>query len=93
MPTIPKVFISHASEDKQRFVMRFAERLRSKGVDAWLDVWEMLPGDSLVEKIWDEGLKGCDAMIVVLSAHSIKSKWVREELNSGMIKKIRRKRS
>jgi hypothetical protein len=30
----PKVFISHASEDKERFVLAFAQRLRSDGVDA-----------------------------------------------------------
>jgi hypothetical protein len=34
----PKVFISHASEDKERFVLAFAERLRASGVDAWLDL-------------------------------------------------------
>jgi len=91
MPKIPKVFVSHTSEDKQRFVMRFAERLRSNGIEAWLDIWEMLPGDSLVDKIWNEGLKGCDAMIVVLSNNSINSKWVQEELNSGMVKRIQEK--
>jgi hypothetical protein len=36
----PKVFISHASEDKDRFVTLFARRLRENGVDAWLDQWE-----------------------------------------------------
>ena len=53
----PKVFISHASEDKERFVMNFASKLRANGVDAWLDKWEMLPGDSLVDKIFEEGIK------------------------------------
>ena len=28
----PKVFVSHASEDKTRFVMPFAEQLRSNGI-------------------------------------------------------------
>ncbi len=32
----PKVFISHASEDKARFVTEFATKLRENGVDAWL---------------------------------------------------------
>ena len=65
--TPPKVFISHASADKERFVTDFATRLRSNGVDAWVDSWEMNPGDSLVDKIFEEGLKNCQAMIVVLS--------------------------
>ncbi len=84
----PKVFISHATADKDRFVLEFAARLRSKGVDAWVDQWEMNPGDSIVDKIFEEGLKDCQAMIVVLSAHSVKSKWVREELNAAVVRKI-----
>jgi len=59
----PKVFISHASEDKDRFVLAFAEKLRARGIDAWLDKWEMYPGDSLVEKIFEEGIKQAQAII------------------------------
>jgi len=33
----PKIFISHASDDKNRFVTGFATRLRENGVDAWVD--------------------------------------------------------
>jgi hypothetical protein len=84
----PKVFLSHASEDKDRFVLGFAARLREKGIDAWLDRWEMLPGDSLVDKIFEEGLKEAAAVIVVISAHSIQKKWVREELNAAFIKRV-----
>jgi hypothetical protein len=88
MAKIPKPFISHAHEDKDRFVLDFAKRLRGKGIDAWVDTWEMLPGDSLVEKIFNEGLKSCTAFIVVLSINSVTSKWVREELNAGIVKRI-----
>src|ERR1035437_8569197 len=86
--THPKVFISHATADKERFVLEFATRLRKNGVDAWVDSWEMNPGDSLVDKIFEEGLKNCQAMIVVLSMNSVDSKWVREELNAAMVRKI-----
>jgi hypothetical protein len=64
MKTVPKAFISHASEDKDRFVVRFAKRLREKGVDAWLDKWDILPGDSLIEKIFEEGIKDADASLL-----------------------------
>lgn len=84
----PKVFISHASEDKQRFVLSFAERLRAAGIDAWLDRWEMLPGDSLVDKIFEEGLRNASAVIVVLSNNSINKPWVREELNAAFVKRV-----
>lgn len=84
----PKVFVSHASEDKARFVLSFAEKLRQNGVDAWLDKWEMLPGDSLVDKIFEEGLKDAKAVVVVLSKTSVEKPWVREELNAAVVKRI-----
>jgi hypothetical protein len=84
----PKVFISHASEDKARFVTAFATKLRENGVDAWLDHWEMLPGDSLVDKIFEEGLKNANAVIIVLSNNSVTKPWVSEELNASMVSRI-----
>jgi hypothetical protein len=84
----PKVFISHASEDKARFVVAFAERLRANGVDAWLDQWEMRPDDSLVDKVFEQGLAQAQAVIVVLSAVSVTKPWVREELNVSVVKRI-----
>lgn len=84
----PKVFISHASEDKSRFVTAFARSLRENGVDAWFDRWEILPGDSLVDKIFEEGLKEAQAVIIVLSNFSVTKAWVSEELNASMIARI-----
>jgi hypothetical protein len=85
----PIVFVSHASEDK-KFVLQLAERLRSDGVDAWVDQWEIAVGDSLVDKIFSEGIGKCDAFLIVLSSVSIAKPWVREELNSGVIEAIER---
>lgn len=85
---IPKVFVSHASEDKKRFVDAFATKLRESGVDAWLDRWEMIPGDSLVDKIFEEGLKEAHAVIVVLSKNSVVKPWVSEELNASIVARI-----
>jgi len=87
-PKHPRVFLSHASEDKPRFVLDFATRLRARGIDVWLDWWEMYPGDSLVDKIFEEGLKDAAAVIVVLSASSVDKKWVREELNASVVARI-----
>lgn len=83
------MFVSHASEDKDRFVTGFATRLRREaGVDAWVDQWEIYPGDSLVTKIFDEGLKDAQAVIVVLSNNSVNKPWVREELDASVVKKV-----
>ena len=73
---------------QRRFVLDFATKLRSRGVDAWLDKWEMLPGDSLVDKIFEEGIKGAAAVIVVLSKFSVVKPWVREELNAAFVKRV-----
>lgn len=84
----PRAFISHSGMDRARFVDEFARKLRAKGIDAWLAGWELTPGDSLVRKIFDEGLKDPEAVVVVLSKSSVESKWVREELDAAMIRKI-----
>jgi TIR domain len=83
----PKVFMSHASEDKDRFVLEFATRLRGRGIDVWLDQWEMFPGDSLIDKIFD-GINDAKMVIIVLSQFSVEKPWVKEELNAAFIKRI-----
>lgn len=84
----PKAFISHATEDKDRFVIRFATELRSRGVDAWVDEWEIRAGDSLVDKVFAHGIDRASVFIVVLSEISITKPWVREELDAGMMRRI-----
>jgi len=84
----PRVFISHSSDDKDRFARALATKLREKGIDAWLDEWEILPGDSLVQKLFAEGLQPATAVIVVLSNASIHSQWVREEIDFAFVKRV-----
>ena len=84
----PRVFVSHASEDKEQFVRGFATRLRDKGIEAWVDEWEIMPGNSLVDKIFEEGIGNAEAMIVVVSDNSVNKPWVREELNAGVVRRI-----
>src|SRR6266581_5555066 len=84
----PKAFLSHASEDKERFVIPFATALRAKGIDVWVDRWEMLPGDSLIQKIFEEGIKEASAVSVVLSAISVRKPWVREEIDTAAVNRI-----
>ena len=87
-PEFPQVFISHASEDKGRFVEEFATQLRSKGVDAWFDRWEMQAGDSLVKRIFECGIAAAQAFVVVLSHASVSKPWVREELDAAVVRRI-----
>ena len=84
----PKVFVSHASEDKDRFVRAFAMQLREKGIEAWVDEWEIYPGDSLVQKIYDAGIGTAQAVLIVLSHNSVNKPWVKDELDISVIRKI-----
>lgn len=88
MPESPRAFISHASEDKSRFVIEFATKLRAAGVDAWVDAWEIRAGDSLVRKIFSQGIDEADVFIVVLSETSVTKPWVLEELDAAVIRRI-----
>src|SRR5664279_2520221 len=85
----PIVFMSHASEDKP-IVTGLSTRLRSDGVDAWVDQWEIAVGDKLVDKIFSEGIGKCNAFLIVLSVTSVRKRWVQEELNSGVVEAIER---
>lgn len=87
-PKHPKVFVSHASEDKGRFVLDFARRLAGMGIEPWVDQWEMNPGDKLLDKIFNEGISKADAFIIVLSRYSVAKPWVREELDTALINRI-----
>ena len=84
----PRAFISHASEDKALYAVPLATGLRALGVDAWLDKWEIKPGDSLVARIFEEGLKDAAGVVIVLSLISVTKPWVEKELNVGVVQGI-----
>lgn len=85
----PVVFLSHASEDKDAVVRPIALELAQLGVTPWLDEWEILPGDSLVRKLFDEGVERADAVVIFISYSSVTKPWVREELDAAAVKRIR----
>ena len=74
-----KVFISHASEDKDAIARSLANEL-GKDHTVWFDEYVLHVGDSLRQKI-DEGLRTCDFGIVVLSPSFFSKKWPRLELD------------
>lgn len=74
-----KVFLSHSSKDKPQ-VAELAAFLRANGIDAWLDQWEIAPGDDLVAKI-NDGLDRCAAGLIFLSGPANESPWVRAEVS------------
>lgn len=78
-----KVFLSHSSQD-EFFVERLARDLEASGLDVWLDRWSIQSGESIVSRI-SEGLSESDYLLVVLSAASVDSLWVRHELDTALM--------
>ena len=77
----PRVFVSHSHLDND-FTSRLVNDLRGVGVDVWLDIVEVNRGD-FIERI-NEALSSRDWFILVLTPNSLRSKWVRLEVNSAI---------
>jgi hypothetical protein len=75
-----KLFLSHASEDKDDFVRPLRDKLLEAGFDVWYDKDSLIVGQSLLRQI-SEGLKSANYGIVVLSPHFFSKKWPQEELD------------
>ena len=73
------VFISHSSKDKKAYALPLASLLGKFGLDAWLDQWKIRAGDSIQQKIF-QAIKNSNAVVLILTSNSLRSKWVRKEL-------------
>jgi hypothetical protein len=76
-------FISHATEDKERFVRPLAKKLVALGHKIWYDEFELKVGDSLRQSI-DRGLAVSEYGIVILSNAFFAKNWPQYEL-SGLV--------
>jgi len=81
-----RVFLSHSWKDKS-FVRTLAKKLKEAGFFVWVDEAEISVGDSLVQKITD-GLEESDYVVAIISTNSVKSDWVRKELQLAMYREI-----
>lgn len=73
-----EIFLSHSSLD-QRFVTRLAEMLRRHGVPVWYSRTNILGAQQWHDEI-GAALRRCDWFLIVLSANSVESMWVKREL-------------
>lgn len=71
-------FISYAHED-QSFVETLRNDLQAKGVRCWIDSVNLQPGDRFPAEI-EEAIRFYDKLLVVFSTHSLKSDWVKREV-------------
>jgi hypothetical protein len=85
----PRVFVCHNREDKPT-AERIATAILLAGHDAFFDKWDIEPGDSLIEKI-SEGLSDSSYLLVLLSSSSVKSNWVKRELEIALARQLKDK--
>lgn len=79
-PRMPKVFISHSSQDRSRIESDVLSLLRSHGIEYWYSS-ENIPSASDWEKVIRRALGECDWFLAALSAHALQSDWVQAEVH------------
>jgi adenylate cyclase len=80
MPDVRDVFISYARPSEEQ-AQRIAELLRNEGFSVWRD--DELPAHRAYSDVIEERLKSAKAVVVLWSAESAKSHWVRAEADSA----------
>jgi hypothetical protein len=73
-----KVFFSYARADSE-FVLKLAEKMRSSGVDLWIDQLDIPAGAAWDQTVGD-ALKGCPCLLIILSPTSVASQNVMDEV-------------
>lgn len=82
----PRVYLAHASEDKE-MVRPLARYLMDHGIETWFDEWEIEPGDSLRQKM-EEGLGEMTHFMVILTPISVTKPWVAREIDVGLVRLV-----
>ncbi len=83
-----KIFFSHASEDKPLVEQVFLKvQNKYPDIQGWLDKYEILGGDDLIEKV-HAGIEESDKFLIFLSKDSIDKPWVRTELRKALADEI-----
>ena len=81
-------FVSHSTPD-DHYVEEFVQLVRGLGYDeVFKDSHSILPDEYFWEKI-EEGIRGCDAFVVILSHASVESYWVDKEVQFAREQKKR----
>jgi RNA-directed DNA polymerase len=81
------IFICHASEDKEDVAIPLYESLKSRGINVFIDCFEIAWGDSLVSKI-NTALQKSKFVIAIISESSVKKSWPMKELNAVLSSEI-----
>lgn len=85
-----KVFISHSPRGAA-LAQAVAVGLRREGLETWLPVDEVLPGDNWAERV-SSALAECEAMVVLLTPDTLTSDNVQWEMSFALGNKAYRHR-
>jgi hypothetical protein len=75
-----RVFVSYSPEDNY-FVDFLVELLKSHRVDVWIDRSDLRAGAAFTSEI-EQALATCDSLLVVVSHHSSRSRWITREIST-----------
>ena len=77
-----QVFLSY-TQAEQDFARALSQELTRRGLEVWSDEQEILPGDNWGSSI-AEALKKSKALVVLISPESMRSKFVRSEIQYAL---------
>jgi uncharacterized protein YjbI with pentapeptide repeats len=80
-------FISYSTKDEE-FAKRLHSRMRDAGLRVWFAPEEMQGGKKLHEQV-DRAIQVHDRLLLILSEHSMESKWVKDEIRRARKAEIR----
>src|ERR1043166_4618087 len=85
---MPRVFFSHASEDKKVVEAVYAEFVVAHPEhEPWVDIYEIVGGDSLLDKIAG-GMSESEKFFFSLSTAPVTKPWVKAELRRALMREI-----
>jgi uncharacterized protein YjbI with pentapeptide repeats len=79
-------FISYSTKD-QEFADRLYADLQNKGVRCWFAPHDVQGGKKLHEQI-DEAIRRYERLLLILSPHSMSSKWVKTEIRNARKREV-----
>ena len=80
-----EVFLSHASQDRAH-AQKLSDILVEQGIPVWFSPKHIRGAQQWQEEI-GKALARCDWFMVLLTPNSVKSMWVKRELNYALIEK------
>lgn len=76
---LPPVFVSYSRKD-MAFARPLVEALRLQGAQVWFDQNDIYGGENWRQSI-ETGIRGCGALVFILSPHSLASEYCRKEVD------------